>query len=82
MEYRQFTGPDSFVFLFLDQAYLQRKLAQGANADAPTGVGAGISFRTGAGLFQLVYSVGRSKQLNQKLALNASKIHFGITSRF
>ncbi|GAB2461254.1 membrane protein [Hymenobacter qilianensis] len=82
VEYRQFTGPDSFVFLFLDQAYLQRKLAQGANADAPTGVGAGISFRTGAGLFQLVYSVGRSKQLNQKLALNASKIHFGITSRF
>ena len=82
LEYRQFTGPDSFVFLFLDQAYLQRKLNQGNNADSPTGLGAGISFRTGAGLFQLVYSVGRSQQLNQKLALNASKIHFGITSRF
>ena len=82
LEYRQFTGPDSFVFLFVDQAYLERKLSREANADAPTGVGAGISFRTAAGLFQLVYSVGRSEQLNQKLALNASKIHFGITSRF
>ncbi|PJJ52922.1 BamA/TamA family outer membrane protein [Hymenobacter chitinivorans] len=79
-EFRQFTGADSFVFLFVDQAYLRRDLLNDKTREAPTGLGAGLSFRTGAGLFQFVYSVGRSD--NQRMSLSNSKIHFGIISRF
>ncbi|WP_400192980.1 POTRA domain-containing protein [Hymenobacter sp. B81] len=80
VELRQFTGPEAYVFVFADQAYLRRGLPGQTGEDAPTGLGAGLSFRTGAGVFQFVYSTGRTS--TQRFALNASKIHFGITSRF
>jgi len=80
VEFRQFTGTDAYVFLFVDQAYIRRALPNDFYQDYPTGLGAGLSFRTGAGLFQFVYSVGRTRE--QPFSLNASKIHFGITSRF
>ena len=80
VEFRQFTGPDSYVFLFADQAYYRRDLPADRAADQPTGLGAGLSFRTAAGLFQFVYSVGRAS--GQPFAIGASKIHFGLTSRF
>ncbi|RYU81022.1 POTRA domain-containing protein [Hymenobacter persicinus] len=80
VEFRQFTGGDAYVFVFADQAYLRRDLRNDRASDTPTGLGAGLSFRTGAGLFQFVYSVGRAQ--GQSFSLNASKIHFGITSRF
>lgn len=81
-EFRQFTGADSYVFLFADQAYIQQNIPAERFDDLPTGVGAGLSFRTPAGLFQFVYSVGQSRQANQSFALGNSKIHFGLTSRF
>ncbi len=80
VEFRQFTGPDAYVFLFADQAYFRHDVVGDTYADQPTGLGAGLSFRTPAGLFQFVYSVGRDR--SQQLALNNSKIHFGITNRF
>ncbi|KAA9333024.1 BamA/TamA family outer membrane protein [Hymenobacter busanensis] len=80
VELRQFTGPEAYFFLFADQAYLRRGLPDQPGEDAPTGLGAGLSFRTGAGVFQFVYSVGRTN--SQPFAFGASKIHFGITSRF
>ncbi|WP_165768226.1 BamA/TamA family outer membrane protein [Hymenobacter amundsenii] len=80
-EFRQFTGPDAYVFIFADQAYLRRDLPDDPYPrDTPTGLGAGLSFRTGAGQFQFVYALGRSKQ--QNFGLSSGKIHFGITSRF
>jgi outer membrane protein assembly factor BamA len=81
-EFRQFTGADSYVFLFADQAYLKNDVPTARYDDLPTGLGAGLSFRTPAGLFQFVYSVGQSKQFNQSFALGNSKVHFGLTSRF
>lgn len=62
--------------------YLRHDAVDDKFGDQPTGLGAGLSFRTGAGLFQFVYSVGQANSINQKFALNASKIHFGLTSRF
>ena len=85
VEFRQFTGPEGYVFVFIDQAVLQAyqsDLTLGRALDEPTGLGTGISFRTAAGLFQFVYSVGRSTFAGQQLGLNSSKIHFGLTSRF
>ncbi len=81
-EYRQFIGAESYVFLFADQAYFRHELVSDKYHDQPTGLGAGISFRTPAGLFQFVYSVGQSGSANQHFALGNSKIHFGITNRF
>jgi outer membrane protein assembly factor BamA len=80
VEFRQFIGADSYVFLFGDQAYFRRDLATDRTDDLPSGLGAGLSFRTPAGLFQFVYSVGRDA--SQGFALGTSKIHFGLTSRF
>ncbi|RFP64832.1 hypothetical protein D0N36_11650 [Hymenobacter lapidiphilus] len=80
-EFRQFTGPDTYLFVFADQAYLRRDLPNDPYPrDTPTGLGAGLSFRTGAGQFQFVYALGRSEQ--QRFGLSSGKIHFGITSRF
>ncbi|MGI4739290.1 MAG: BamA/TamA family outer membrane protein [Janthinobacterium lividum] len=87
VEFRQFTGPEGYVFIFADQAVLQayqsNNLLTATRAlDQPTGLGAGLSFRTPAGLFQFVYSVGRSEFLNTSFSLTNSKVHFGLTSRF
>jgi translocation and assembly module TamA len=85
LEFRQFTGPEGYVFVFVDQAVLQAyqsDLTLARSLDQPTGLGTGISFRTAAGLFQFVYSVGRSSFAGQQLGLSSSKIHFGLTSRF
>ncbi|QKG58574.1 BamA/TamA family outer membrane protein [Hymenobacter sp. BRD128] len=87
IELRQFTGPEGYVFVFADQAVLQAytftTTQRSTHAlDSPTGLGAGLSFRTAAGLFQFVYSVGRSEFLNTTFSLTNSKIHFGLTSRF
>jgi len=85
LEFRQFTGPEGYVFVFIDQAALrayQSNVALPATLDQPTGLGTGISFRTPAGLFQFVYSVGKSSFSGQQLSLSTSKIHFGLTSRF
>ncbi len=81
-EYRQFIGPESYVLVFVDQAYFGHALVGDRYHDQPTGLGAGISFRTAAGLFEFVYSVGHSTQANQSFSLSNSKIHFGITNRF
>ncbi|OGX83396.1 hypothetical protein BEN47_03650 [Hymenobacter lapidarius] len=80
-EFRQFIGTDSYVFLFADQAYTRYDVPNSRiGPDQPTGLGAGLSFRTAAGLFQFVYSVGRANE--QVFELRTSKIHFGLTSRF
>jgi outer membrane protein assembly factor BamA len=81
-EFRQFIGADSYVFLFADQAYLKHYITETRYFDQPTGLGAGLSLRTAAGMFQFVYSLGQSTTINQKFGFNASKIHFGLTSRF
>ena len=81
VEFRQFTGTDSYVFVFADQAYFRNEaLTAGVTADQPTGLGAGLSFRTAAGVFQFVYSLGRDSR--QSFDVGQGKIHFGITSRF
>ncbi|MCC9135766.1 BamA/TamA family outer membrane protein [Pontibacter silvestris] len=80
LEYRLFTAEDSYVLLFYDQGYYRSDLETLFVQEMPFGVGGGISFSTGAGIFQLVYSLGKSEQ--QPLSFKYSKIHFGITSKF
>ncbi|MGV3586356.1 MAG: BamA/OMP85 family outer membrane protein [Adhaeribacter sp.] len=82
LEYRFYTAPDSYLLLFYDQGYYRRDIPQNKTQQYPFGLGGGISFSTGAGIFQFIYSVGRSQELKQPISLNFSKIHFGIVSRF
>ncbi len=83
-EYRVFTGEDSYVFLFADQGYYRRDRVQSTSLarpqDWPAGAGLGLTFGTGAGVFQFVYAVGRAA--NQPASLTRGRIHFGITGRF
>lgn len=82
-EYRVFTGDDSYVFLFADQGYYRRDRTPASAArsyDWPGGAGLGLTFSTGAGLFQFVYAVGRAT--GQPPSLLRGRIHFGITGRF
>ncbi|MEM6840689.1 MAG: BamA/TamA family outer membrane protein [Bacteroidota bacterium] len=70
----------SYIFAFYDQAWVKQNNPEGYSRDTPLGLGAGISLSTSAGLFSLVYALGRSS--NQTLSFSASKVHFGYISRF
>ncbi len=70
----------SYIFAFYDQAWVKRSESRNYSVGTPLGVGAGISLSTPAGLFSLVYALGRSSQ--QDLSFSASKVHFGYISRF
>jgi translocation and assembly module TamA len=80
IEYRFFTDETSYLLLFFDQGYIYNQLDLQNKNDLPYGFGAGISFATGAGVFNFVYSLGSSS--TQKLSFSLSKIHFGLVSRF
>ncbi|GAL83703.1 hypothetical protein MYP_930 [Sporocytophaga myxococcoides] len=80
VEYRYFTDPTSYLLVFYDQGYVSNAVNPSFKDDFPFGFGLGVSFTTGAGVFNFVYSLGQSRE--QKLSLNLSKVHFGIISRF
>nr|WKN38395.1 BamA/TamA family outer membrane protein [Tunicatimonas sp. TK19036] len=70
----------SYLFAFYDQAWMRQQYHNKSNRDYPTGIGAGVSISTRAGLFSLAYALGKSK--NQAMSLSTSKVHFGYISRF
>jgi len=70
----------SYLFAFYDQAWLREEYQDYHDIDVPLGLGAGISVSTRAGLFSLVYALGKSQ--DQVLNFNASKVHFGYINRF
>jgi len=80
VEYRIFLDKATYFMIFTDQAYLYHLEAERKVQDFPTGIGAGVSFSAGSGIFSFVYSLGRSA--NQNFAFNLSKIHFGFIAHF
>lgn len=80
LEYRFLLEENSYLLLFYDQAFLERRLFDSNVADSPLGIGAGISFSTAAGIFNFIYAVGQSQ--SETLNFSRSKIHFGFISRF
>lgn len=78
--FEQKTETYSYIFAFYDQAYLLENIS-GENRKAhPMGLGTGINLTTPAGLFSLVYGLGKSE--GHPFNINFSKIHFGYISRF
>jgi len=79
LEYRFLIDRESYIFLFYDQSFIQRKSIGFFQEDFPFGFGTGLSFTTKAGVFQLVYALGQSNE--QSLAFNRAKFHFGFVAR-
>lgn len=80
LEYRFFWEVTSYLFAFYDQAWIQTRILKNVSYDVPSGLGAGLSFSTKAGIFTVVYALGNSR--DRTLGLGFSKIHFGLVSRF
>lgn len=77
-ELRLLIGGESFLYGFGTGA----ALSDGELSDRPYSFGLGLCLNTGAGLFNFAYSLGSSNLLQQGLALNRAKIHFGLNNRF
>ncbi len=80
LEQRFFLSDESYFLLFYNQAYLESEVDNFGFTDFPLGFGTGFSFRTQAGIFTFVYSLGASD--NQPIDFRLSKIHFGLKSLF
>jgi outer membrane protein assembly factor BamA len=80
LEFRYLLDRDSFVSLFWNGAFYEQNISGEYVSDTPWGIGAGLSFRTGAGIFSVYYAMG--KQFNNPFDLRAAKVHFGYTSVF
>lgn len=78
LEYRFMPNDGFYISIFGDYAFVENKTTK-LNENL-LGVGAGISFLTQLGVFNLSYAVG--KQSDTGFDLKNSKIHFGILTRF
>jgi outer membrane protein assembly factor BamA len=80
LEYRYLFENESQLLVFFDGSYLSHDLNNESYRDYPMGVGAGINISTKAGLLNVIYAIGRSK--DQPFNIRYSKIHIGYTGRF
>ncbi len=80
-EYRFILEKNSNLNVFLDYAYIERKLYnEDFFADRPFGFGVGSTFETGAGIFSISYAVG--SQQGNPIDLRGAKVHFGFLNYF
>jgi hemolysin activation/secretion protein len=80
IEFRYLIEQNSFINLFVDQAYISQTFVNLSENDFPLGIGAGITFQTKVGIASLNYALGKAR--NNPLNLQNGKIHFGIISYF
>jgi hemolysin activation/secretion protein len=78
VEYRYLIGLNSYFLGFVDGGWARHPL-EGKN-HTYIGTGAGLSFETGAGIFNIVWAVGTRN--DSELNLRQSKIHLGFVNYF
>jgi len=78
LEYRYLIGLNSNFFVFSDFGVSNNKIIDQSNNYV--GIGAGLSFETKGGIFNISYAVGKRNDLN--LDVKQSKIHLGYVSIF
>ncbi len=71
---------NSNFFLFFDGGYYEKETGNEFLSDFPIGFGAGVNLSTRAGIFSLVYALG--KQFENPLNIGNAKIHLGYLNRF
>lgn len=79
-EYRYRAGRDAFFYVFTDGGWGRDNSRNAGASYFYIGTGAGLSFTTRAGIFNLAWAVGKRSDL--ELNLRQSKIHFGFASSF
>ncbi len=80
LEYRYLIGQNSYLFSFVDGAYIGRKTGVILTRGFYAGAGMGMSFETKSGIFSLAYAAG--KRADQPVNFREAKIHFGFVSLF
>jgi outer membrane protein assembly factor BamA len=80
VEARYLFAKNSYVHLFYNMAWYECETATAYTRDLPLGFGAGVAFQTKAGIFNLVYALGR--QFDNPISFKTGKIHFGIALNF
>jgi outer membrane protein assembly factor BamA len=79
-ELRFLFGKKSYLQLFFDLSWYERRVSSTYISDLPFGFGLGISFDTQAGIFAFNYALGR--QMNNPIRFDTGKITFGYTALF
>jgi len=79
-EYRYLLSKNAYFYTFIDAAMVEDNRFRGRRTDTPFGFGAGVTLETKIGLFGLSYALG--KQLDNKIEIKNSKIHFGYINYF
>jgi outer membrane protein assembly factor BamA len=79
-ELRWFIDRRTYLYIFWNGAYYEQQSINNFIHDTPNGFGAGLSFDTPAGIFNITYALG--KEFNNPIQFKYGKIHFGIVARF
>ncbi len=79
-EIRWLMDRKTFLFIFWNGAYYEKRTTTKFVHDTPYGTGVGLSFDTPTGIFNITYALG--KEFNNPIQLKYGKIHFGIVARF
>jgi len=80
LEYRFLFEQNSALILFADGAWYENNSYGNYITDTPYSVGAGVSFETKAGIFQMNYAIG--SQFGNPFDLRTGKINFGVVNTF
>lgn len=80
VEYRFLFEQNSALLVFADGAWYENNSNGKYVSDTPYSVGAGVSFETKAGIFQMNYAIGR--QFGNPFDFRTGKINFGVVSTF
>lgn len=80
IEFRILPDKSSNIFLFIDHALVEKRGLYSISRDNLTGIGSGLNMETKAGIFTLVYALG--KYTSKDFLLKSAKIHFGYSARF
>jgi outer membrane protein assembly factor BamA len=79
-EVRYLLEQNSFLFVFGNTAWYERRRKLDYRNDWPIGFGTGINFETRLGILSVSYALGR--QAESPIQLRNGKVHFGIVNYF
>lgn len=80
VEYRYLIGRNSYLFTFIDGAWVRNNSTIANTQNVFLGAGLGMALETKAGIFNISYAAG--KRDDAKLNLRQSKIHIGYVNYF
>lgn len=79
-EFRFWFAKQSFMHLFLNAAWYERRMQDSYFSDFPFGFGLGATFHTKVGNLYVSYALGQQK--NSPISFKTGKIHLGLNLRF